>query len=110
MHVLGEGLSSVGGPIGAVHDTIVHEGFEGGLAESRRSVVGGVGTYAGVSGEVIQVTRGLNDTLFQITPEIAAGVPAGSRATPSRRRAYASAAPSSGSGPGTDRRRDMYPR
>src|SRR5688572_9559721 len=69
MHVLGEGLSAADGPIGAAHFTIVHEGFEGGLAETRRSIVVGVGTYAGRIGDVIQVTRGTNDTLFQITPE-----------------------------------------
>jgi hypothetical protein len=76
IHALGEGLSaSVGGPIGPAHDAIFHEGFEGGVAESTRAIVGGTGRYAGVQGEVFQVVRGANDTLFQVTPEIAVPAP-----------------------------------
>jgi hypothetical protein len=75
MHVLGTGLSAAGGPIGAGHDAIYHEGFEGGLPESTRAIVGGTGKYAGVQGEVFQVARGANDTVFQLTPEIAVPAP-----------------------------------
>jgi hypothetical protein len=76
MHVLGEGLSATtGGPIGPAHDAIFHEGFEGGLEEGTRAIVGGTGRYAGARGEVVQVIRGGNDTLFQVTPEIAVPAP-----------------------------------
>jgi hypothetical protein len=75
MHVLGDGLSAAGGPIGPVHDAIVHEGFEGGLPESTRAIVGGTGKYLGVQGEVYQVARGANATLIQVTPEIAVPAP-----------------------------------
>jgi hypothetical protein len=75
MHVLGEGLSAAGGPIGPAHDAIVHEGFESGLPEVTRAIVGGTGRYAGVRGEVYQVLRGANGTLFQVTPDIAVPAP-----------------------------------
>jgi hypothetical protein len=75
MHVLGDGLSAAGGPIGAGHDAIYHEGFEGGLPETTRAIVGGTGKYAGVQGEVFQVVRGANDTLFRVTPDIAVPAP-----------------------------------
>jgi hypothetical protein len=75
MHVLGAGLSAAGGPIGASHDVIVHEGFEGGLPETTRAIIGGTGRYAGVKGEVYQIARGTNDTLIQATPEIAVPAP-----------------------------------
>ncbi len=75
MHVLGDGLSSAGGPIGPAHDAIVHEGFESGLPETTRAIVGGTGKYAGVQGEVVQVARGANGTLIQVTPEIAVPAP-----------------------------------
>ena len=75
MHVLGEGLSSAGGPIGPAHDAIVHEGFESGLPETTRAIVGGTGRYAGVQREVVQVARGANDTVIQVTPEIAVPAP-----------------------------------
>ena len=74
-HVLGEGLSAAGGPIGPAHDVIVHEGFEGGLPEGTRSITGGTGKYAGARGEVVQVFRGANDTLIQVAPEIAVPAP-----------------------------------
>ena len=76
MQVLGDGLSAAGGSIGATHDVIFHEGFEGGLPETTRAIVGGTGKYAGARRKVVQVTRGTNDTLIQVTPEIA--VPASS--------------------------------
>lgn len=75
MHVLGDGLSAAGGPIGAAHDAIVHEGFESGLPETTRAIVGGTGEYAGVRGEVFQVVRGANDTVIQVTPELAVPAP-----------------------------------
>ena len=75
MHVLGDGLSAAGGPIGPAHDAIVHEGFESGLPETTRAIVGGTGRYAGVRGEVVQVARGANDTLIQVTPEVAVPTP-----------------------------------
>ena len=74
-HVLGDGLSVTGGPIGPVHDAIIHEGFEGGLAENIRAIVGGTGKYAGARGDVIQVLRGANDTLIQVAPELAVPAP-----------------------------------
>ena len=75
LHVLGDGLSAAGGPIGAAPDVIVHEGFEGGLEEGARAIVGGTGKYAGVRGEVFQVLRGANDTVIQVAPEIAVPAP-----------------------------------
>lgn len=75
MHVLGQGLSAAGGPIAAAHDAIVHEGFESGLPETTRAIVGGTGEYAGIQGEVVQVARGANDTVIQVTPELAVPAP-----------------------------------
>jgi hypothetical protein len=75
LHVLGEGLSAAGGPIGSGHDAICHQGFEGGLPESTRAIVGGTGRYAGVQGDVFQLARGENDTVIQVTPEIAVPAP-----------------------------------
>jgi hypothetical protein len=75
LHVLGAGLSAADGPIGPIHDAIVHEGFEGGVPETTRAIVGGTGRYAGAQGQAVQVFRGANDTAIQVAPEIAVPAP-----------------------------------
>jgi hypothetical protein len=71
LHVLREGLSATSAGVETAVDALVHEGFEGGYPVGRRAVVGGHGRFAGVRGETFQTYRGENETLIQLTPEIA---------------------------------------
>jgi hypothetical protein len=67
----GDGLSATTGQVESAPDALLTDGFEGGVDEIRRIVVGGFGRYAGARGEQIQYTRGENDTVLQIAPDVA---------------------------------------
>ena len=61
-HVLGAGLAATIGRVEQAADAIVHEGLEGGVPLTRRSILGGYGAFAGARGEAIQELRGENET------------------------------------------------
>ena len=71
-HILGPGLSVSAGAVEQAPDAIMHEGLEGGVPMTRRTITGGYGKYAGARGEATQELRGQNDTLIQLAPEISA--------------------------------------
>jgi hypothetical protein len=75
LHILGKGLSATDGAVEEAADAIVHEGLESGVPVIRRSILGGYGKYAGARGEALQEYRGDNETVIQITPEIAMPAP-----------------------------------
>ena len=71
----GDGLTATAGRVELAEDAILTDGFEGGVEEIRRVVVGGFGRYAGIRGEQIQYLRGENDTFLQIAPDVAVPAP-----------------------------------
>jgi hypothetical protein len=75
-HILDSGLSIGEGTVEEAPDAIVHVGLEGGVPVTHRAIIGGYGTFANARGDGLQVFRGENDTLIQVTPDLA--VPASS--------------------------------
>jgi hypothetical protein len=75
LFTFGEGLTATTGLVELAEDAILTDGFEGGVEEIRRVVVGGFGRYAGIRGEQIQYVRGENDTFLQIAPDVAVPAP-----------------------------------
>jgi hypothetical protein len=75
MHILDPGLSLADGAVAEAADAIVHEGLESGVPLIQRAVIGGYGVYAGARGAVEQVHRGDNETIIQVTPEVAMPAP-----------------------------------
>ncbi|MGH2560776.1 MAG: hypothetical protein ACRDJH_17060, partial [Thermomicrobiales bacterium] len=73
--LLGDGLSATAGRLEEVTDALVTVGLEQQTGELTRTIAGGHGRYAGARGEVVQTVRGANNTVLQISPEIA--VPGG---------------------------------